>query len=103
MSLQTIPPALLILYIILLTVAFHKLVFEIRLRFTAKFCWSLVLALFPVIGVLLFYAMVKADKDELSVYVPSFRQRAVRAFLIALMMLLIMAAAFLVISYQAKG
>lgn len=89
-----------ILYLTLLAAAFHKLMFETRLRFIVKLAWTLLLVFLPLIGVLLFHILVKTDKDDIPLYIPSLWQRAARAFLVSLVMVLIVVAVMFIVSKE---
>lgn len=56
MMLQISVFAVLVAYLTLLAVAFHKLVFEIDENFFKKLAWSALLILIPLLGVVLFYS-----------------------------------------------
>lgn len=94
MLLQIFVGLLLLTYLTALAVAFHRLVFEIRLGFGRKAIWFGALIFFPIIGLLLFFSNLKPNTDVLSTKVKSLSVRLVKSFLYTVIIFMIVLLVF---------
>ena len=76
----------LVVYLTSLAIAFHKIIFELALAPLSKIFWAVLLAVLPIVGMVLFYSVVKSNKEGVTASASSSLSKAAKSFGLAFVM-----------------